>query len=677
MAIEREEGFRVEKLTKTNKDLWFRSIEAKLGSKGVLYVTEKSLVEYAQVASVGGITEGLEDLTIDDEDATTTAERQPVKKTVRLNIEKREKYEKDNYIALSIILQAVHPDDSDAFDDYKRSVSDWWAATKKKYSETNTRIGNQYVSQIQNFTWKKNTNVQSTWAELKGIRRKLVAVSDHYKAQYDDEVLYMILTDKAPQVYRPTVRTLEMFDGKSVEDRILSLESAEIYEGINKLNDKAHIAGGKYNIPQRRRPSAGSDTSMKSRSNSPDNSKIVNCFLCNKEGHVMINCRWLDFAKEQVTAEIQALERDARKRARRRARIGTGKSFKKTPHKHKAHATADSNPDNDSDSTDSDSDVEEQANITIDQIRTFKSNPVSQESTWPADSACTRHMSDQLSLFRSIKPCRRRIIRVGGGVLHAEYTGTVVIICKDGSQGLLKNVLYVPKLGVNLISARRICEGGLEGRFSSTEMYFTKDGKRIIEAKLQDGLYIVTHIAENYKEKALTTQVTGIDKQEKAVIDTYLLMHRRFNHLGPEKIRNLHKVTTLSKPIKIPKQLPLCHVCSLSKMKNKIRKELSPRKDCLFALIQFDIAGPLPRSIRGNRYFLLIVDNWSNEEWFIPLKHKSDAPAELAKWKMVVELRTDLKVRAARSDNAPELIQAVEDWESGVQHQTTTIASSH
>ena len=103
-------------------------------------------------------------------------------------------------------------------------------------------------------------------------------------------------------------------------------------------------------------------------------------------------------------------------------------------------------------------------------------------------------------------------------------------------------------------------------------------------------------------------------------------------------------------------------------MKNKIRKKLLLRKNCLFALIQFDIAGPLPRLIRGNRYFLLIVNNWSNEEWFIPLKYKSDVPAELAKWKMVVELRTDLKVRAARSNNAPELIQAVEDWESGVQH---------
>ena len=187
----------------------------------------------------------------------------------------------------------------------------------------------------------------------------------------------MIFTDKAPQMYRPTVRTLEIFNGKSVKDRILSFESAEIYKEINKLNDKAHIAGEKYNIPQRHRPSAGSNTSMKSRFNSPNNSKIVNCFLCNKEEHVIINYRWLDFAKEQITAKIQTLERNARKRAKRRARIGTEKSFKKTPHKHKTHATVDSNLDNNSDSTNSDSNIEEQANITIDQIRTFKSNPIS------------------------------------------------------------------------------------------------------------------------------------------------------------------------------------------------------------------------------------------------------------------------------------------------------------
>jgi len=81
------------------------------------------LVEYAQVASIGGITESLEDLTIDNENATTTAEQQPVKKTMRLNIKKRKKYEKDNYITLLIILQAVHPNNSNAFNNYKRSVS--------------------------------------------------------------------------------------------------------------------------------------------------------------------------------------------------------------------------------------------------------------------------------------------------------------------------------------------------------------------------------------------------------------------------------------------------------------------------------------------------------------------------------------------------------------------------
>ena len=90
-------------------------------------------------------------------------------------------------------------------------------------------------------------------------------------------------------------------------------------------------------------------------------------------------------------------------------------------------------------------------------------------------------------------------------------------------------------------------------------------------------------------------------------------MHRRFNHLGPEKIRNLHKVTTISAPIKIPTEREICEVCALTKMKNRIPKTLSEHKDHKLALIQFDIAGPFPKTIRGNRYFLLIIDNYTRK----------------------------------------------------------------
>jgi hypothetical protein len=55
------------------------------------------------------------------------------------------------------------------------------------------------------------------------------------------------------------------------------------------------------------------------------------------------------------------------------------------------------------------------------------------------------------------------------------------------------------------------------------------------------------------------------------------LWHRRFAHCNPEKLRYLYKVTDLKERIRIlssEKRSP-CEVCKLSKLQNRIRKELS------------------------------------------------------------------------------------------------------
>ena len=56
---------------------------------------------------------------------------------------------------------------------------------------------------------------------------------------------------------------------------------------------------------------------------------------------------------------------------------------------------------------------------------------------------------------------------------------------------------------------------------------------------------------EDTKEEVVSIvkyQITNlIPKQE----SLYKLIHRRFNYLGPRKIRNLHKVTIISTLIKI------------------------------------------------------------------------------------------------------------------------------
>ena len=110
----------------------------------------------------------------------------------------------------------------------------------------------------------------------------------------------------------------------------------------------------------------------------------------------------------------------------------------------------------------------------------------------------------------------------------------------------------------------------------------------MLKACIQGGVYVVESI---YKHLSVPGSgflaFTAIDQtsvfdtahpaqDETLNLDTqtqdaeYQLWHRRFAHLGTEKIRTLHKVTTLSNPVKIPQDRTIpCEVCSLTKMKNR------------------------------------------------------------------------------------------------------------
>ncbi|KAI1007133.1 hypothetical protein K3495_g1098 [Podosphaera aphanis] len=142
---------------------------------------------------------------------------------------------------------------------------------------------------------------------------------------------------------------------------------------------------------------------------------------------------------------------------------------------------------------------------------------------------------------------------------------------------------------------------------------------------MKNDLCIVSKIAKGYEETAFPSMEIDIFNPLNATPDIndsvshsiyeisdkeaikssdkqrYLIWHRRFAHLGPGKLRNLHKVTSLKKPIKIPRDLDICEVCALTKIRNRIPKQLRSWTIELLGLVQFDVAGPLPATIHGNR----------------------------------------------------------------------------
>jgi hypothetical protein len=87
MADEKD-GYRVPILDRENHNSWFRQQRIKLRGKQVFHTCEKKVEEYARVATIGGITKELEELDITD---TNTKHMS----TIRINIEKKKKYNED------------------------------------------------------------------------------------------------------------------------------------------------------------------------------------------------------------------------------------------------------------------------------------------------------------------------------------------------------------------------------------------------------------------------------------------------------------------------------------------------------------------------------------------------------------------------------------------------------
>ena len=73
-------------------------------------------------------------------------------------------------------------------------------------------------------------------------------------------------------------------------------------------------------------------------------------------------------------------------------------------------------------------------------------------------------------------------------------------------------------------------------------------------------------------------------------------------------------------------------------------------------LVHTDLWGPLVASLRGSRYYITFIDDSSKKVWVYFLKNKSDVFETFKKWKVMVEIKTYLKVKCLRSDNEREYI---------------------
>ena len=265
---------------------------------------------------------------------------------------------------------------------------------------------------------------------------------------------------------------------------------------------------------------------------------------------------------------------------------------------------------------------------------------------WYLDSGCSRHMTEDKSLFKSLKEKVGDYVTFGDGS-HVQVLGkgTVKIL----GLPILKNVLYIKELKANILSITQICD-------EDFLIQFLKKGCIIID---EEGI----HVLEGNRT---TDNCYGVVPMapiscRSARVDMLELWHHRFRHANFKQVAKVSKLEAVEGLPKFGKvEKTIYGACQMGKQTKASHHKVNviATTRCL-ELLHVDLIGPTrTESLGGKRYIMVIVDDFSRYTWVEFLREKSEACEKLEilckrlqneKGVLIVKIRSD---RGKEFDNA-------------------------
>ena len=231
---------------------------------------------------------------------------------------------------------------------------------------------------------------------------------------------------------------------------------------------------------------------------------------------------------------------------------------------------------------------------------------------WVIDSGCTNHMTGERKVFSHLDEEISDFDKITFG---DDSKGGVkgigdIPISKDYN---LSNILLVDSLNFNLLSIAQLCDNGYRCSFISDEFEVTSlDGKdTIFKGFRHESLCLVDFLS---KKTSLTTCLFS-----KASMGW--LWHRRLGHVGMKQFNRLVKHDLV-----LGLKDKLCSACQAGKqVVNPHPNKSAMSTTRPLELLHMDLFGPTTyRSISGNSYCLMIVDDCLRYTWVFFLHDKSD-----------------------------------------------------
>ena len=159
--------------------------------------------------------------------------------------------------------------------------------------------------------------------------------------------------------------------------------------------------------------------------------------------------------------------------------------------------------------------------------------------------------------------------------------------------------------------------------------------------------------------------------------DEFELWHKSYVHLNYRSLCLLKSKNVVigELNVKIPEKS--CSICLVGKhSRSAFKSDLKTSAKHVLNVVHYDMCGPIKvPTYRGNRYFIIFVDEYSRMLWLYMIKVKSDALEVFQKFKMLAEKQCSMKLKILRTYGGGEYTSR--DFEcyctsQGIIHEVTS-----
>lgn len=268
-------------------------------------------------------------------------------------------------------------------------------------------------------------------------------------------------------------------------------------------------------------------------------------------------------------------------------------------------------------------------------------------NVWYLDNGASNHMTGEKAKFKVLNEGITGRVKFGdGSTVNIEGKGSIIFKCKNGEERTLREVYYIPTLHSNIISLGQLSEEGNKIVMNGTHLWvYEKQGGLLMKVKRSSNrLYKL--IIENVEPTCLLAKSEEISR----------LWHTRLGHVNYRSMMLMSKDKMVYGMPDIVQQSGICSGCLTSKQTRKaFPSKATYSTSKVLQLVHGDLCGPIsPATAGGNKFFFLLVDDFSRTMWVYLIKSKNDALGIFKKFRAQVEDGAEKKVKVFRSDRGGE-----------------------